>query len=98
MYIYTCKSSVQLKASVRVFLSARVERTISLLWYLQPRPSLPTPEQTGIGERATAEANAAVAEVLGDSGHSNGRKRKCYTAFSDEDRAAIERHSLSQNA
>ena len=62
-----------------------------------------TSQQMGIGERAaTTEANAAVApEVIGDSGHSNGRKRKLYTAFSD-DRAAIARraseNSVSQNA
>ena len=41
---------------------------MSLLRYFQPRLSLPTPQQTGIGERATAEANAAVTEVIGFSG------------------------------
>ena len=64
---------------------------MSLLRYMRPRLSLPAPQQTGIGERATTEANAAVAKVIGDSGYSIGRKRKCYTAFSDEDRAAIGR-------
>ena len=40
----------------------------------QPRSSLPIPQQKGIGEQATTEANAAVAEanttvaaVIGDS-------------------------------
>ena len=64
---------------------------------MQPRSSLPTPQQTGIGERAITEVNAAVAEVIGDSGHSNGRKRKRYTAFSDEDRAAIGRHAAENS-
>ena len=70
---------------------------MSLLRYFQPRLSLPTPQQTGIGERATAEANAAVTEVIGDSGPSNGRKRKRYTAFSDKDRAAIGRHAAENS-
>ena len=70
---------------------------MSLLCYIQPCSSLPTPQQTGIGERATTEANAAVTEVIGDSGHSNGRKKKRYTAFSDEDRAAIGRHAAENS-
>ena len=51
----------------------------------------------GSGEQATTEANAAVAEVIGDSGHCNGRKRKCYTAFSDKDRAATRRHAAEHS-
>ena len=43
------------------------------------------------------EANAAVAEVIGDSSHRNGRKRKHYTTFSDEDRAAIGRHAAENS-
>ena len=70
---------------------------MSLLRYMRPRSSLPAPQQTGIGERATTEANAAVAKVIGDSGHSIGRKRKRYTAFSDEDRAAIGRHAAENS-
>ena len=34
------------------------------------------------------EANVAVAEVIGNLGHCNGRKRKHYTTFSDEDRGS----------
>ena len=37
---------------------------MSLLRYMQPRSSLPTPQQTGIGERPTTEENAAVAKVI----------------------------------
>ena len=70
---------------------------MSLLRYRQPRSSLPTPQQTGIGGRATTEASADVAKVIGGSGHSNGRKRKRYTAFSDEDRAAIGRHAAENS-
>ena len=70
---------------------------MSLLRYMRPRSSLPAPQQTGIGERATTEANTAVAKVIGNSGHSIGRKRKRYTAFSDEDRAAIGRHAAENS-
>ena len=52
---------------------------MSLLHYFQRRSSLPTPQQTGIGEQATAEANAAVAEVIAVS--SSTKKRKYYTSF-----------------
>ena len=51
----------------------------------------------GIGERATMEANAAVAEMIGDSGYCNNRKRKHYTAFSDKDRAVIGRYAAENN-
>ena len=51
----------------------------------------------GIGERSTVEANVALTEVISDSGPSNGRKRKHYTAFSDEDRAAIGRHAAENS-
>ena len=84
----------QCSASVRVYFSVPVEvlsselGSMSLLQYFQ---------QTGIGEQATTEANAAAAEEIGNSGNSNSRKRKCYTALSDEDRAAIGRHATKNS-
>ena len=56
---------------------------------------MPTPQQTGIGEQATAESNAIVARVFADLGFT--RKRKCYTAFSNEDLAAIGRHAAENS-
>ena len=43
-----------------------IKRSVSHLWYFQPH-SL-QPQQMGIHERATAEVNTVVAEVIGD-GH-----------------------------
>ena len=57
---------------------------MSILKYFQT--SLPTPEQTGIAERATTSANTEVSKQLKLTG---GKKRKAYTAFSDEDRAKM---------
>ena len=57
---------------------------MSILKYFQT--SLPNPEQTGIGERATTSANTGVSKQLKLTG---GEKRKACTAFSDEDRAKI---------
>ena len=71
--------------------------SVSYIRYLQACSSLPTPQQTGIGERATTEVNTPVSEVIGDSGHCNGRKRKHYTAFSDKDKAAIGRHAAENS-
>ena len=61
---------------------------MSILKYFQT--SLPTPEQTGNGERATTSANTGVSKQLKLTG---GKKRKAYTAFSDEDRAKIGKHA-----
>ena len=47
---------------------------------------LPTPEQTGIGEGPTTSENTEVREQMK---WADGRKRKAYTAFTDEDRANI---------
>ena len=51
---------------------------------------MPTPEQTGIGERATTSASTEVTEQIK---RADGRKRKAYTAFTDEDRAKIGKHA-----
>ena len=97
--IYMCDTNVLavpvcsiIQCSDRVFFSARgsvSKRTVSLIWHLQPCSLLPNLQLMGIGERA----NAAVAEVIVDSGYCNGRKRKYYTAFSDDNRTAIGRHA-----
>ena len=61
---------------------------MSILKYFQT--ALPTPEQTGIGEHATTSANTQVSKQLQLTGR---KKRKAYTAFSDEDRAKIGKHA-----
>ena len=88
---------VQCSDSVFSASASVIKQTVSLIWYLQPRSSLHTPQEMGIGEQATIEAKAAVAEVIGNSGHCNSRKRKRYTSFSDEDRAAIGRHAAENS-
>ena len=65
---------------------------MSILKYFQRQSPLPTPEQTGIGERATKEANAAVGNELADRATGTSRKRK-YTNFTDKDRAMIGKHA-----
>ena len=60
---------------------------MSILKYFQT--SLPTPEQTGIGERATTSANIEVSKQL----KLTDGKKKAYTTFSDEDRAKIGKHA-----
>ena len=56
--------------------------------------SLPTPEQTGIGEEATLEANKAVESLLILTQQDGGkRKRKPYRRFSDTDRAVIGKYA-----
>ena len=54
--------------------------------------SLPTPEQTGIGEEATLEANKAVESLLTQQ-DGGKRKRKPYRRFSDTDRAVIGKYA-----
>ena len=65
---------------------------MSLYRYFQRNPSLPTSQQTGIGNRATHEANKAVPEALA-SAKEGSRKRKKYTKFSGEDRASIGKYA-----
>ena len=72
---------------------------MALLTYLKTSNPLPTANETGIGQAATKEANAAVSRALSEqkqvstSMHSEAstraRKRKAYTTFSAEQRAAI---------
>ena len=80
--------------------SAHVSQT--LIWivamaglykYFQ-RQSLPTSSETGLGEVATAEANASVQKVLEEQrGEAEkGRKRK-YTHFTPEQRAKIAKYA-----
>jgi hypothetical protein len=64
---------------------------MSLRKYFKLCSSLPTPEQTGIGEQATTDANNAVSQVIANTDPSKGQ-RKHRTMFSGEDRAAIGRY------
>ena len=68
---------------------------MSILHFFQRKLPLPTPQQTGIGERATKEANAAIQkEISADSaGHGTSRKRKKYTSFTDNDRVMIGKYA-----
>ena len=73
---------------------------MALLRYLKHTRTLPTANETGISESTTKEANAAVSRVLAGSesgtvqpGPSGSRKRKAYTSFSEEHRAAIGQHA-----
>ena len=49
------------------------------------------PQDTGLGERATESANTTVQSAMETC--SSFKKRKSYTAFSDEMRAAIGRYA-----
>ena len=58
--------------------------------------SLPTAEDTGIGEVTTREANRAVTEEIRRSEAAQTkppRKRKAYSVFSSEQRAAIGKYT-----
>ena len=63
---------------------------MSLYRYFQPSSAnLPSAEEAGLGEALTAEANSAVREELERVSAARGKKRKRYTAFTDEERAKI---------
>ena len=64
---------------------------MSILKYFQT--SLPTPEQTGIGQRATTSANIEDSTQLKLTG---GKRKKAYTAFSDEVRAKLGKHATEK--
>ena len=59
---------------------------MSLLSYLKRVNSLPTAEETGVGEKATEEANKRVTEALR---HEKGKRKRKATAHSEETRAKI---------
>ena len=50
---------------------------MSLYKYFR-RKNLPSPEETGVGDRATKVANASVAEVVAEVG---AKQKKRYTRF-----------------
>ena len=60
---------------------------MSLVKYF--KSSLPTANDTGMGETVIREANAAVSRVLTPTEQSTSRKRKVYSVFSNEQRATI---------
>ena len=63
-----------------------------LLKYFQRSQPLPTSEETGLGEVATKEANAAVERILQEERNgTNGVKCK-YTHFTPEHRAKIAKY------
>ena len=66
--------------------SCRARTKMTLHRYF--KKALPTPEETGLTEKATREANQAVAAVLQGSTNTTSRKRS-YLVFSDEQRATI---------
>ena len=59
---------------------------MSLLSYFKKVNSLPTAEETGVGEKATEEANKRVTEALR---HKKGKRKRKATAHSEETRAKI---------
>ena len=64
---------------------------MSLLKHLnQNKAPLPTVHQTGIGERATAEANCQDEKVVEEK---QSGKQKHYTTFTDENRVQIGRYT-----
>ena len=62
----------------QLLISAAVDCSSTLIEW-----PLPTPEHTGINEKATKAANSAVSEV-------REKKRKGYISFSDIERAGME--------
>ena len=66
---------------------------MSILSYC--KRSLPTPEETGLGDSATREANWAVKRVLSEVvSEPAKKKRKKYPAFTDKQRAAIGKYAV----
>ena len=63
--------------------------------YFKPVSGLPTPSDTGIGERATTLANEAVQQVLDDrqAASVGSRKRKAYPTFASKQRAQIGKYA-----
>ena len=68
---------------------------MALFCYFQPANSLPTAKETQLGDVVTQSANAAVNSTRGTTQTTNQpRKRKAYTVFTAEQRAAIGRYAL----
>ena len=65
---------------------------MSILSYFKASP-LPTPKETGIGASATKAANQAVSRVLSPVNEPVKKKRKVYSAFTDQQRAAIGKYA-----
>ena len=68
----------------------RVELVMALLRYFQAQASLPTAEETALGDTVIQSANAAV---LREVQVKRPRKRKAYTAFTAEQRATIGKYA-----
>ena len=65
---------------------------MSIKSYFRASP-LPTPMETGIGASATTAANQAVSRVLSPVNEADKKKRKVYTAFTDQQRATIVKYA-----
>ena len=64
---------------------------MSILRFFKLSSTLPMPQDTGLGERATESANTAVQSAVETC--SSSKKRKSYTAFSDEMCVAVGRYA-----
>ena len=67
-------------------------KAMSILSYFKASP-LPTPKETGIGVSATKAANQVVSCVLSPVNEPIKKKRKVYTAFTDQQQAAIGKYA-----
>ena len=73
---------------------------MALLKYFQPKSSFTAPKDTGLDERTTKKANAAVERVLSDQSRpttGGTRKRKSYSSLTEEQRAAVGRYAVEHS-
>ena len=66
---------------------------MSLLRYFVKANVVPTPEETGIGEKPTAEANKCAAEVHEQQGLGQSTRKRRATVHSEEARAKIGKYA-----
>ena len=80
------------KTFVHVEELSEQRKAMSILSYFKASP-LPTPKETGIGASATKAANQAVSRVLSPVNEPVKKKQKVYTAFTDQQWAAIGKYA-----
>ena len=66
---------------------------MSLLWYFAKVNVVPTVEETGSGEKLTAEANKCVTEVLEWQGLGQSTRKRRAAVHSEEARAKIGKYA-----
>ena len=71
---------------------------MSLLRYFAKANVVPTVEETGIGEKPTAEANKCVAEVLERQRLGQSTRKRRATVHSEEARVKIGKYALINGA